>query len=79
MDKKEKQQIQMEFILDLMELKSHNLKMQSLSIQRDLMVQNNMFYSMLDTLISHFLDKYKIPYEVIREEFYKRDREIDEA
>ena len=63
----------MEVILDILELKNHNLKTQTLSMQQDLMVQNNIFYTLLDSLISHFMDKYKISYKDLQEGIRKRE------
>lgn len=66
---------QVAFIVDLMELKNHNLKTQSLSMQKDILVQSNTFYALLESLIALFMDKYKIPYEAIKQELIKRDIE----
>lgn len=64
---------QVKFIVDLMELKNHNLKTHSLTMQADFLVQNYTFYSLLESLIALFMDKYKIPYELVREEISKRN------
>ena len=73
MEKKEIKKVQVEVILDILELKNHNLKTQNLSMQQDLMVQNNIFYTLLDSLISHFMDKYKISYKDLQEGIRKRE------
>lgn len=59
------------FIIDLVKLKNANLKSQSLSVQEGIIAQNNTFYSLLDSLIAHFMDKYKIKDRELMEEFYK--------
>ena len=64
-----------EVIIDLMELRHNNLKMQSLSIQEGVMVQNSAFYSTLDCLIAVFMDKYKITHEDLEEVIFKRSVE----
>lgn len=61
-----------EFILDLIELKVQNLKDQRLSTQRELVAYNPVFYSLLESLIAHFLDKYKIPYELVEQKWMER-------
>lgn len=61
-----------EFILDLIELKNHNLKDQRISIQREMVAYNPVFYSLLESLIAHFLDKYQIPYGLIEEKWVER-------
>jgi predicted transcriptional regulator len=73
MEMDEKKKVQVEVILDILELKNHNLKTQTLSMQQDLMVQNNIFYTLLDSLISHFMDKYKISYKDLQEGIRKRE------
>jgi hypothetical protein len=64
---------QVEFILDLLELKSQNLKGQQLDIQSDLYIRHNSFFVLLESLIAHFLDKYQIPFEIIKDEWEKRN------
>ena len=68
-----------EVIVYLLELKNNNLRAQSISMQEDIMVQNNALYSTLELIIACLMDKYKISdrdlrkvmEEKVREEFRK--------
>lgn len=59
-------------IVDLLELRNNQLRMQSINIQQDVFVQNNTFYSFLDCLIANLMDKYGINDELIRNEIISR-------
>lgn len=63
---------QINFIIDLMELKQSSLKNQSLTIQREVMIQNYSYYAILDSLIALFCDKYKIKHNELKDAYYKR-------
>jgi len=54
------------FICDLVELKKPMINIPDNSIY------SHAFYSFLDCLISHFLDKYKVDYHVVVEEMKNR-------
>jgi hypothetical protein len=60
---------QVQFLLDLLELKNHNLHTQSLSIQMGIIAQSNTFHCLIDSLIAHFIDKWNIPYEILIEAY----------
>jgi hypothetical protein len=68
----EEKQYQIQFIIDLLELKNHNIKLQTLSIQEGVIAQNKTFYLLLDSLIAHLMDKYQIPYKDVQNKFYEK-------
>lgn len=61
------------FILDLVEIKNSTMKNQSLTIQREIVNQNNTLYSVLETLIAFLMDKYGVKYNDLRDAFYKNN------
>lgn len=71
----EEKKYQINFIIDLLELKNTALKNQSLSMQEGIIAQNNTFYAIIDGLIALFVDKYKIKFEDVKKEFYAKQFE----
>jgi hypothetical protein len=68
----EEKKVQIQFICDLLELKSISLKNESLSIHEGIIARNNHFYLVIDSLIALFVDKYKINYDDVKKEFYNK-------
>jgi len=63
----EEKKYQARFIMDLIKIRNQDLKMQSAVVRSEMLVRNNAFYSYMDCLIACFLDKYDIPFEMLRE------------